>query len=43
MYLNIDDEEVYIDFGTSISPSVIRSIEDDGIINICLPVRLKKD
>ena len=41
---NIDDEEVYIDFGTSISPSVIRSIEDDGDYQyMILPVRLKKD
>ena len=41
---NIDDEEVYINFGTSISPSVIKSIEDDGDYQyMILPVRLKKD
>lgn len=44
VFRNIDDEEVYIDFGTSISPSVIRSIEDDGDYKyMILPVRLKKD
>ena len=44
VFRNIDDEEVYIDFGTSISPSVIRSIEDDGNYQyMILPVRLKKD
>ena len=44
VFRNIDDEEVYIDFGTSISPSVIRSIEDDGDYQyMILPVRLKKD
>ena len=42
VFRNIDDEEVYIDFGTSISPSVIRSIEDDGDYQyMILPVRLK--
>ena len=44
VFRNIDDEEVYIDFGTSISPSVIRSIEDDGDYQyMILPVRLNKD
>ena len=44
VFRNIEDEEVYIDFGTSISPSVIRSIEDDGDYQyMILPVRLKKD
>lgn len=44
VFRNIDDEEVYIDFGTNISPSVIRSIEDDGDYQyMILPVRLKKD
>lgn len=44
VFRNIDDEEVYINFGTSISPSVIKSIEDDGDYQyMILPVRLKKD
>lgn len=43
VFRNIDDEEVYINFGTSISPSVIKSIEDDGDYQyMILPVRLKK-
>ena len=44
VFRNIDDEEVYINFGTSISPSVIKSIEDDGDYQyMILPVRLKND
>ena len=44
VFRNIDDEEVYINFGTSISPSVIKSIEDDGDYQyMILPVRLKKN
>ena len=44
VFRNIDDEEVYINFGTSISPSVIKSIDDDGDYQyMILPVRLKKD
>ena len=44
VFRNIDDKEVYINFGTSISPSVIKSIEDDGDYQyMILPVRLKKD
>ena len=38
---NIDDEEVFIDFGTSISPCIIRSVEDDGDYKyMILPIRL---
>ena len=37
----IDDEEVFIDFGTSISPCIIRSVEDDGDYKyMILPIRL---
>ena len=44
VFRNIDDEEVYINFGTSISPSVIKSIDDEGDYQyMILPVRLKKD
>ena len=39
---NIDDEEVYIDFGSSISPCVIKSVEDDGDYKyMILPIKLK--
>ena len=41
---NIDDEEVYIDFGTAISPCIVRSVEDDGDYKyMILPIRLKND
>lgn len=41
---SIDDEEVYIDLGTSISPCIIRSVEDDGDYKyMILPIRLKND
>ena len=39
---SIDDEEVFIDFGTSISPSIIRPVEESGdYIYMILPIRLK--
>ncbi len=42
VFRNIDDEEVYIEFGSSISPCIIRSIEDDGDYKyMILPIRLK--
>ena len=37
----IDDEEIYIDFGTSISPSVIRPIENEDYTYMILPIRMK--
>ena len=41
---NIDDEEVYIDFGTAISPCIVRSVEEDGDYKyMILPIRLKND
>ena len=39
----IDDEEVNIDFGTSISPCIIRPIEDGDYTYMILPIRLKED
>ena len=42
VFRNIDDEEVYIDFGTSISPCIIRSVEEEGDYKyMILPIRLK--
>ena len=39
---NIDDEEVFIDFGTSISPCIIRPVEEDGDYTyMILPIKLK--
>lgn len=39
----IDDQEVYIDFGTSISPCIIRPVEEGGdYIYMVLPIRMKE-
>lgn len=41
---NIDDEEVMIDFGTSISPCIVKSVEDEGDYKyMILPIKLKND
>lgn len=37
----IEDEEVYLDFGSNISPCVIRPIVDEKFTYMVLPVRLK--
>ena len=37
----IDDEEIYVDFGSNISPCVIRPIEDGDYTYMILPIRLK--
>ncbi len=38
----IDDEEIFVDFGTSISPCVIRPVDQDGDYTyMILPIRLK--
>ena len=39
----IDDEEVFIDFGTNISPCIIRPVEGNEYIYMILPIRLKED
>ena len=38
----IDDEEVFIDFGTSISPCIIRPIDNGDYIYMILPIRMKE-
>ena len=37
----IDDEEVFIDFGSNISPCIIRPVEEGDYIYLILPIRLK--
>ena len=37
----IDDEEIFIDFGTNISPCVIRPIENEDYSYMILPIRMK--
>ena len=38
----IEDDEVYLDFGSNISPCVIRPLVDDKYTYMVLPVRLKE-
>ena len=38
----IEDEEVYLDFGTNISPCIIKSVLEDKYTYMVLPVRLKE-
>ena len=40
---SIDDEEIYVEFGTSISPCLIKSIENKDYVYMILPIRLKED
>jgi len=37
----IDDEEIFVDFGTSISPCVIRPVDDGEYAYMILPIKLK--
>ena len=37
----IDDEEVFVEFGTSISPCLIKPIENNEYVYMILPIRLK--
>jgi len=39
----IEDEEVYIEFGTTISPCLVKSIENNDYTYMILPIRLKED
>ncbi len=38
----IDDEEVFIDFGSNISPCIIRPIDNGDYIYMILPIRMKE-
>ena len=40
---SIDDEEIYVEFGTSISPCLIKSIENKDYVYMILPIRLKSE
>ncbi len=39
---SIDDEEIFVDFGTSISPCIIRPVNDGDYIYMILPIRMKE-
>ena len=41
--IKIEDEEVYIEFGSSISPCLIKSVENNDYVYMILPIRLKED
>lgn len=38
----IDDEEIYVDFGSNISPCVIRPVDEGEYTYMILPIRLKE-
>lgn len=37
----IEEEEVYLEFGTTVSPCLVKSIEDNDYVYMILPIRLK--
>ena len=39
----IDDEEVFVEFGSSISPCLIKSTENNDYVYMILPIRIKED
>ena len=39
----IEDEEIYVEFGSSLSPSIIKSVEDTGdYVYMILPIRIQE-
>ncbi len=38
----IDDEEIFVDFGTSISPCIIRPVDEGDYVYMILPIRMKE-
>ena len=38
----IEDEEIYIEFGTNRSPCIIKSVEDGDYIYMILPIKMKE-
>ena len=38
----IDEEEIYVEFGTNISPCLIKSVDHNDYIYMILPIRLEK-
>ncbi len=39
----IEDEEVYVEFGSNISPCLVKSIENNDYVYMILPIRIKED
>ena len=40
---SIDDEEVFIEFGSNISPCIIKPVENSDYVYMILPIRLKNE
>lgn len=40
---SIEDEEVFVEFGTSISPCLVKSVENNDYVYMILPIRLKEE
>ena len=38
----IDDQEIFINFGTSISPCIIKPVEEGDYTYMILPIRMKE-
>ena len=39
----IDDEEIYVEFGSNISPCLVKSVENSDYVYMILPIRLKNE
>ena len=38
---SIDDEEIYVEFGSNISPCLVKSVENNNYVYMILPIRMK--
>ena len=39
----VDDEEIFVDFGSSLSPSTIKSVDETGdYVYMILPIRIQE-
>ena len=39
----IDEEEIYVEFGSNISPCLVKSVENNDYVYMILPIRLKNE
>ena len=39
----IDDEEIFVEFGSNISPCLVKSVENNDYVYMILPIRLKSE
>ena len=40
---SIDDEEIFVEFGSNISPCLVKSVENSDYVYMILPIRLKNE